>query len=171
MLKDKRVDPSDKDNYAIRWASYNGHLEVVKVLLKDKRVDPSEYKNDAIQFASRLDHLEVVKALLKDKRVDPSDVDNYAIREASKYGYLEVVKLLLKNPRVYNTYNGILKKHHILHKRVVLTKLITKWKKCMKNNDKGICNTSSWWFNKGCIQYIFENQKNKIIYILRCCHK
>ena len=32
LLKDTRVDPSDCNNWAIRWANSNGHLEVVKVL-------------------------------------------------------------------------------------------------------------------------------------------
>jgi ankyrin repeat protein len=35
LLKDKRVDPSDNNNYLIRWASINGHLEIVELLLKD----------------------------------------------------------------------------------------------------------------------------------------
>src|SRR5690606_17610592 len=52
LLKDKRVDPSARDNYAIQYASSNGHLEVVKELLKDKRVDPSAENNEAIQYVS-----------------------------------------------------------------------------------------------------------------------
>ena len=38
LLSDKRVDPSDYDNSAIRLASQYGHLEVVKVLKEDPRV-------------------------------------------------------------------------------------------------------------------------------------
>ena len=41
LLEDVRVDPSAGDNYAIGWASGNGHLAVVERLLEDDRVDPS----------------------------------------------------------------------------------------------------------------------------------
>ena len=39
LLQDTRVDPSDRDNYAIRRTSEKGHVEVVKLLLQDPRVD------------------------------------------------------------------------------------------------------------------------------------
>ena len=32
FLQDKRVDPSDRSNYTIRYASMDGHVEVVKLL-------------------------------------------------------------------------------------------------------------------------------------------
>jgi hypothetical protein len=38
LLKDKRVNPSDNNNYAITKASSEGYLEIVKELLKDERV-------------------------------------------------------------------------------------------------------------------------------------
>jgi hypothetical protein len=38
LLQDPRIDPSAANQYAIRWASKNGHLQVVDVLLKDHRV-------------------------------------------------------------------------------------------------------------------------------------
>ncbi len=40
LLADKRVSPEADDNYAIIYASKNGHTEVVKLLLADKRVSP-----------------------------------------------------------------------------------------------------------------------------------
>lgn len=49
LLKDKRVDPSDRGNFAIREASKNGHVSTIKVLLKDKRVDHSDRDNYAIR--------------------------------------------------------------------------------------------------------------------------
>lgn len=41
------VDPSVFDNYAIRWAAVNGHVETTRVLLKDNRVNAI----DAIPWA------------------------------------------------------------------------------------------------------------------------
>jgi len=100
LLKDNRVDPSDRDNYAIKVASTNGHTETVKLLLQDDRVDPSDNNNMAIRWASNNGCTGVVKLLLKDDRVDPSDDDNFAIRGASNNGHTEVVKLLLKDSRI-----------------------------------------------------------------------
>lgn len=37
FLQDHRVDPSANDDEAIKEASRNGHLEVVKILMKDPR--------------------------------------------------------------------------------------------------------------------------------------
>ncbi|MCK4501277.1 ankyrin repeat domain-containing protein, partial [Candidatus Babeliales bacterium] len=92
-----RVNPSDYNNEAIRYASLNGHLEVVKELLKDKRVNPSDYNNEAIRYASLNGHLEVVKELLKDKRVNSMINHNELINIAAKKGYTDIVIELLKN--------------------------------------------------------------------------
>ena len=69
LLKHPEVDPAAKDNYAIRWAAYNGHVEVVKLLLHDVRVDPSTENNLAIHWAAKRGHVKVVKLLLQDARV------------------------------------------------------------------------------------------------------
>ncbi|MEK6264093.1 MAG: ankyrin repeat domain-containing protein [Clostridium sp.] len=57
------VDPSDMDNWAIRWASFHGHLETVKFLCSLDCVDPSVDNNWSIIHASENGHLEVVKFL------------------------------------------------------------------------------------------------------------
>jgi ankyrin repeat protein len=54
------VDPSADNNWAIRLASCNGHVEVVRLLLNDNRVNPSELDNYAIRWASHNGHVEVV---------------------------------------------------------------------------------------------------------------
>ena len=74
------VDPSANNNDAIRCASWNGHVEVVKLLLNDPRADPSANNNYAICLASRGGHVDVVELLLDDPRIDPSDDNNRAIR-------------------------------------------------------------------------------------------
>ena len=84
----------------LRYASENGHSEVVRELLKDSRVDPSADNNYAIQRASKNGHLEVVRELLKDSRVDPSAYDNCAIKVAREKGYRDIVRELLKDSRV-----------------------------------------------------------------------
>ena len=50
------------NDYVLRWASENGHLEVVKLLLAN---DADVHANDdyALRWASENGHLEVVKYL------------------------------------------------------------------------------------------------------------
>ena len=45
LLLNAGVDPSADDNWAIRYASENGHIAVVERLLMDPRVDPSADNN------------------------------------------------------------------------------------------------------------------------------
>jgi hypothetical protein len=49
LLKDPRIDPSVKKNYAIKYASKTGYKEVVEMLLKDNRVDPAANDNYALR--------------------------------------------------------------------------------------------------------------------------
>lgn len=93
-------DLTKKDgNDAVKNASRNGHLEIMKILLADKRVNPSVDNDYAIRMAAENGHLEVVKLLLADNRVDPSAGDNHAIQMASWDGHSGVVKLLLADGR------------------------------------------------------------------------
>ena len=69
LLQDPRVDPAADNNYAIRWASTNGH----------PRVDPSAENNLAIRLASRQGDFDVIQLLLQDPRVHPSAADNHAM--------------------------------------------------------------------------------------------
>ena len=47
-LLENLINPITKDNEAIRWASRNGHTEIVRLLLEDERVDHS-----AVIFAAK----------------------------------------------------------------------------------------------------------------------
>jgi hypothetical protein len=70
LLNNEEFEPSAEDfNYAIRYASLNGHLEVVKLLLKDNRVDPSSSDCEALYSADFYQYHEIVDLLWKDKRV------------------------------------------------------------------------------------------------------
>ncbi len=96
-------------NKLFQWASQDGHLEVVKLLLflnNEKsgkyHIDPSADNNIAIRLTSANGHINVVKFLISlnneknnGYRIDPSADNNSAIREASAYGHLEIVKYLI----------------------------------------------------------------------------
>jgi ankyrin repeat protein len=88
------INPSVRNNYAIRHASHDGHTEIVKLLLA-AGADPTAVDNLAIQMASQKGHTEIVKLLLA-AGADPTGNDNYAIQYASRNGHTEIVKLLLK---------------------------------------------------------------------------
>ena len=99
LLGYSQIDPSGDNNFAIRFASTNGHTKILKVLLEEDRVDPTVDNNMAIQLVSANGHTEVVKLLLQDERVDPSDDYKYAIRYTSHNGYTGIARLLLKDPK------------------------------------------------------------------------
>jgi hypothetical protein len=69
------INPSIFDNAAIWWASNEGKLEIVKLLLKDPIVDPTIGNNVNINNnfplygALHYKHFDIVRELLKDKRV------------------------------------------------------------------------------------------------------
>jgi hypothetical protein len=50
LLGDSRVNPGIQNNYAIRLASQNGHLQIVERLLEDTRVNSGDSNNDAIRW-------------------------------------------------------------------------------------------------------------------------
>jgi len=84
------IDPSINNNYSIRLASCNGHVEVVKVLLNDSRVDPAANNNQAIQMATKNGHTEVVKLLKEFKQKQ----DNKLIKIAEKLRWNKYNQLL-----------------------------------------------------------------------------
>ena len=69
LLKDKRIDPSGENNWAISYASSLGQYELVKLLLEDKRVSPTAEENYAIKSAYSSRSYNIVELLWKDKRV------------------------------------------------------------------------------------------------------
>ena len=83
------------DNYAVRWASRYGHLEIVKHLV-EHGADVTAEDNYAVRWASRNEHLSVVKYLVENA-ADITAQDNYAVRWASRYGHLEIVKYLVEH--------------------------------------------------------------------------
>jgi hypothetical protein len=93
-------DPAHCDNWPLRWAAANGHVEAVNTLLQDPRVDPAAKDNCAVEWAASNGHLEVVRLLLADKRVDPSVSGQRSIRLAVERGHTAVARLLLQDPRV-----------------------------------------------------------------------
>ena len=70
-----KVDPTDINNYAVRYAIVSRKLETANELLKDPKVDPSDDDNWALKHMIRLymtygsDFYREIEFILKDKRV------------------------------------------------------------------------------------------------------
>ena len=82
---------ADSKEAALRWASRNGHTEIVKLLL-EAGADVHAKNDGPLRLASENGHTEVVKLLL-DAGTN-FHADNKALRWARRKGHTEVVKLL-----------------------------------------------------------------------------
>jgi len=91
-LLNNGYDVHADNDWALRWASNNGHIGVVKVLLEAGANVHAE-DDGALRWASRDGHLEVVKVLLE-AGANIHAIDDWALRWASRYCHLEVVELL-----------------------------------------------------------------------------
>ena len=93
------------NNYALRWAAANGHLEVVNRLLEIETVIENVaagYNDaliiDALRIAASEGHLDVVNRLLEIEsvRANATAINNYVLRWAAGNGHSEVVHALAK---------------------------------------------------------------------------
>ena len=91
-LYENGADITADDNYAVRWAAENGHLEVVKYL-HENGADITAEDNEAVRCAAIYGHLEVVK-YLHENGADITADDNYVVERATRNGHTDVVKYL-----------------------------------------------------------------------------
>jgi ankyrin repeat protein len=80
------------DDNPLRWASMNGHLDVVKCLVSHG-ADIHVNNEGALRWASLNGHLAVVELLIKHGANFYAD-DNLAIKWASNHGHTHIVKYL-----------------------------------------------------------------------------
>ncbi len=95
-LKNGATNIHGGNDYALIWASKNGHLDIVKYLIS-AGANIHAYNDYALRMASLNGHLEVVKYLveLKPDGANIHASDDYALRLASRYGQIEVVNYLV----------------------------------------------------------------------------
>jgi ankyrin repeat protein len=78
----------------LHYAVWNGHLDVVRVLL-DLGTPPSGVNNQPICHAIRCGHTEIAKLLLDRKGVLYHHLDLEAFETAAKRGHVEILELFL----------------------------------------------------------------------------
>ena len=91
-LVEQGIDINADDNYALRWAAGNGHLDIVKYLV-EHGADIHAQEDYALRWAAVNDRLEVVKYLVE-HGADIHANNNHALRWAAGCGYLDIVKYL-----------------------------------------------------------------------------
>jgi hypothetical protein len=91
------------NDFALELASKNGHLEVVRLLVSNG-ANVNAMNDNALRLASKNGHLEVVRLLI-DNGANVNARDNYALESASTYGHLEIVRLLVANGANVNAMN------------------------------------------------------------------
>ena len=90
----------------LSWAAYNGHEEVVKILLGRKEVNPDKADKGGhtpLSDAARNGHEGVVKILLEREEVNPDRQDKWGrtpLSDAVRNGHEGVVKILLEREEV-----------------------------------------------------------------------
>ena len=80
------------DDYALRIASLNGHLDVVKCLISHGS-NIHTNNDEALRWASKNGHLAVVEYFIMNG-ADIHAADDYALVEASENGHTAIVKYL-----------------------------------------------------------------------------
>ena len=93
FLVENGADIHAKNDQAVSWACLNGHLEVVKYL-SEKGTNVQAGDNAAFRFACTNGHFEVVKFLFSNFWIDIHAMEDDALREAVRNGHFEIVKYL-----------------------------------------------------------------------------
>ena len=97
------ADPKAENSYALRYASYNGHLDIVKLLIPLS--DPLHMNSQSLINAALMGHYDIVKLLLQ-AGSNPLAENSMALQFAAKEGHADIVKLLipLSDPKAYDSY-------------------------------------------------------------------
>jgi ankyrin repeat protein len=105
LLENRDLDPSFDNNFAIRFASQNGHTAIVEALLRHPKVDPAACSNHSIQRAAHGGHLTVVQLLSQHPRINRFAL-NDALQQAASCGNKKIVEYLLQLPQVDPTWES-----------------------------------------------------------------
>eukprot|EP01117_Protostelium_nocturnum_P017043 TRINITY_DN6866_c0_g1_i2.p1 TRINITY_DN6866_c0_g1~~TRINITY_DN6866_c0_g1_i2.p1 ORF type:complete len:219 (-),score=49.74 TRINITY_DN6866_c0_g1_i2:10-666(-) len=77
LLKFSPINPSMKQNWALRHAAALGHVEILLLLLKDERTNPADVDCWALRAAATNNYADVVHILLLDGRSNPKVLESF----------------------------------------------------------------------------------------------
>jgi len=95
-----------EDNTPLGWAAWNGHEQVVEMLLKRGDIDPDKAGSEGqtpLYYAAHRGHAEVAKMLLERGEVNPdklNEKDQTPLWRTAWNGHAEVAKMLLERSEV-----------------------------------------------------------------------
>jgi ankyrin repeat protein len=95
MLLIKGANIHAEKDFALRMASYNGHIDIVKILL-DHGADIHAYDNSALRWSAKNGHMNIVNMLLE-KGADIHANNDQALRLSIECQHIDVAKLLIEN--------------------------------------------------------------------------
>ncbi|CAH6421296.1 Hypothetical protein POVR2_LOCUS337, partial [uncultured virus] len=100
MLADPRIDPSSRNQAALRGACDAIQLGSIELLIADPRVDPRIDDQRPLILACQYGSSRLLRLLLADRRIDPADNNQYALVVACENYHAEVVEILLTDDRI-----------------------------------------------------------------------
>jgi hypothetical protein len=103
ILKDKNIDVSFEDNWAINNAVNNNSIEIVELLLEHSTFNALDNLLP-LNIASTKGYVEIIKLFINDGRIITSS-SNYSLLNSVENGHFDIVEILLKSKNIDPTHN------------------------------------------------------------------
>lgn len=107
LLSDKRVDPSDDDNWAIIYACQKEYEDIAKVLLSDERVDPYAKDGFALIRSIADRKFKILKLILSKVKPLSGAYVMAAFLKACKTDTPQLVKIFLESEQINISPNSL----------------------------------------------------------------
>jgi hypothetical protein len=99
------IDPSERDDEAMRKAIQNGHVDIALMLSKDHRTNPSSMDNWTLNTSVERGYVRVVEMILNHPNTILTSRDHVIMVHACRWGCEDIVRLLLNDERIDPTYD------------------------------------------------------------------
>jgi ankyrin repeat protein len=96
-LIEQGANPGADAGQSLRWASYFGHYETLRVLLRNIKYTTCINYEELVYNACQNGHLGIVKLLIESYRVNPSYGNESFLRVACWGGHLNIMKYLIES--------------------------------------------------------------------------
>ena len=124
LLLEKGADIHVDDDYALRWASKNGHFDIVKFLVENG-ADVHAWNNHALRLASENGHFDIVKYLVENGADIHANYD-YALMVVAGAGCLPIVQYLVQSGANIHANDNAALRYASLNKHFDVVKFLSK---------------------------------------------